>query len=92
MIHVIRRIVTGQTAAGGATVSDDPAPIVELGGGACVHKVWRAPHPMGREAPGALGSINPPTRGAVFRIAEFPRMGKSRLRRLMHSTILARLG
>jgi mannose-6-phosphate isomerase-like protein (cupin superfamily) len=82
----LRRIVTGQTGAGGSIIADDVAPVVELGGGARVHEVWRAPHATGEEAPGTPWSLNPPAGGAVFRIAEFPPLGAGDVPAFMHIT------
>jgi mannose-6-phosphate isomerase-like protein (cupin superfamily) len=86
MTHVIRRIVTGQTATGGTIVSDDVAPIVELGGGGRVHEVWRSPNATPKETPDTPWSLNPPAGGAVFRIAEFPPTSTNDAPAVMHVT------
>jgi hypothetical protein len=86
MTKRVRRVVTGQTGADGVIVSDDVAPLVEMGGGACVHEVWRAPLATGEEASGTPWSIDPPTGGAVFRIAEFPPAGVDSAPPFMHIT------
>ncbi len=82
----VRRVVTGQTDTGGSIISDDVAPIVEMGGGARVHEVWRAPQATGEEAPATPWSLNPPAGGAVFRIAEFPPAGAGDAPAFMHMT------
>ncbi len=68
----IRRVVTAPPGSAHAIASDGAAPVVEMGGGARVYEVWRAPLPTGEEAEGVAWSLDPPAGGSVFRIAEFP--------------------
>ena len=82
----IRRVVTAQTGAGGVIAADDVAPRVEMAGGAYVHEVWRAPRATGEEAPGTPWSLDPPSGGAVFRIAEFPPASVESAPPFMHIT------
>jgi hypothetical protein len=51
-LQQIRRVVTGVTATGGGIVSDAAAPVLDFGDGSVVYEIWRAPHPLGAEAPG----------------------------------------
>lgn len=69
---MVRRIVTGEVDGKGVIVSDGTAPAYDMGGGAQVFEVWLSPRPDGAYAPGEDWSLNPPTSGAVYRIAEFP--------------------
>lgn len=69
---MVRRIVTGERDGKGALMSDAPAPAFDMGGGAQVFEVWVAPHADGAYPAGGQWELNPPSRGAVFRIAEFP--------------------
>jgi mannose-6-phosphate isomerase-like protein (cupin superfamily) len=80
MKGIVRRIVTGQSADGKAVIhSDGPAPVVfALEGGPTLIEVWKTtatPSQLSADAEepaaGPL-SINPPTNGHVFRIAEIP--------------------
>lgn len=68
----VRRVVTAQIDGNGVIFSDAPLPATDLGGGAKVFEVWRAPNPSGEEPAGADWSLSPPSGGSVFRIAEFP--------------------
>lgn len=69
---MVKRIVTAEGDGGSTVATDGPAPVFDMGGGACVHEIWLAPHPDGAYPPGQDWSLNPPPGGSVFRIAEFP--------------------
>lgn len=69
----VRRVVTAEAQGRGIVASDGQVEPIDLGGGACVYELWRAPE--GSEAPGSAWSLDPPAGGAVFRIAEFPPAG-----------------
>jgi quercetin dioxygenase-like cupin family protein len=72
MADNVRRVVTMQNESGGAIAADVELQCVDMGGGAKVFEIWRAPLPDGEEAGGSDWSLYPPTGGSVFRIAEFP--------------------
>lgn len=69
---MVRRVVTGEVDGKGTILSDAPAPVFDMGGGAQVFEVWVAPHGDGGYPEGQDWSLNPPASGSVFRIAEFP--------------------
>lgn len=68
----LRRVVTAQIADRGTIASDESLTALDMGGGARLFEVWRAPRPDGVEAAGTAWDLNPPRGGSVFRIAEFP--------------------
>lgn len=82
---MVRRIVTREVDGGGVLLSDGPAPEYDMGGGARVFEVWRAPHVDGAYPAGQPWALDPPHHGAVFRIAEFPPTSSDELP-FMHRT------
>lgn len=68
----VRRVVTGEVDGKGIIASDATAPTFDMGGGAQVFEVWRAPGATGGYGAGEAWSLDPPAGGSVFRIAEFP--------------------